>query len=91
MSPKHSPNPLLCLCSGFALFAALRSPTPRRESLPARLLLARLRPYRVEADDPQTGLRRVFSFHAKHPGIVLTKARTWGLTVTRIDELPPDA
>ena len=61
------------------------------DNLPARLLAVRLRPFRVEADDPQTGLHRVFAFHAKHPGIVLTKARTWGLTVTKIDELPPEA
>ena len=94
MAPKHQHNPFLCLCSGFALFASLRSPgrrqaeVPRYANLPARLLAARLRPFRVEADDLTSGKRRVFAFHAKHAGIALTKARTWGLDVKRIDALP---
>ena len=81
----------LISCRAFVTPPAwLDVPRPRRESLPTRLLAARLRPFRVEATDLQTGLPRVFEFRAKHPGIVLTKAWTWGLDVTRIDELPQD-
>lgn len=63
-------------------------PMHRRLSLPGELLSQRVRLFRVDAKDEQTGLHRVYSVEARHAGAAQMKTRQWGLHVGRIAEQP---
>ena len=68
----------------------LMSPVKRVENLPARLLSDQLRLFCVEAEDLETGQRRVFTVDAKHVGAAQTKAWRWGFKVRHVEAVTPN-